>query len=553
MNATWSIVATVHENADVVRNFVAHHLILGADEIILYFDDPEDPVMEDVASLERVTTVSCDSFHWKNARPSTHQARQKHNSNHAYRVAKTDWITHIDADELITATGSIARILARSNPETHVLRLLPVEAFAHPRDSVTTVFRRALSNDRRGRRVGLEAYGEEYPLLNRGLLSHVAGKFFVRTNIEGMVLSIHAPWISGARAEGQFQEDMLLLHLHGNSEDEWLSKVHHRMKSGVYQAAFHDARKRAEKVDGRALNAHLQHLFDVGGEDGLRAFFRRVSTFNRSKRKLRRHGLLVKKRLWSAEKVAAVFGQTSHVSNLKPRDDTGELEGDIVLGNVAMRICLEENYSEIRLGQGAPDEEAEMATICDLVRDRSVDFYDIGANVGLYSLIVADAASPDSTIIAFEPNPRMADKFERNCALNPHLKVTLHRCALGEKEGEAQLSAPGNPGQATILPAAQGTGSFTVPLRPLKSFVTPAIKPRVSVFKVDIEGAEPLCLAPFFEEADRALWPDYILYEHAHTDVWPLPPEEVFPPEVYEIRQIFETNTLLQQKSPSAP
>lgn len=549
MTATWSIVATVRETPEVIRQFVAHHLIYGADAITLYFDDPEDPAIGEVSKLDRVQAIPCDATHWNDARPSAHQARQKHNANLAYQNASTDWIIHIDADELLTATRAISTALTKTDPTTNVLRLTPAEAFANPRPSDTTTFRQPLFANRRGRRIGLEAYGEEYPLLNQGLLSHVAGKFFVRTKIDGMSLSIHGPWLNGARQVGVDSEDMLLLHLHGGDEDDWLSKVRRRMESGVYQSAFHDDRKRAETLNGRALNAHLQHLFDTEGNDGLRGFFRRVSTFDRAKRKLRRPGLLVKKRLWHAEKIATVFDQPCHVRNVATRSDTAELEGDIILGRLTMRIGLEHNYTEIRLGQGKPDEAAEMEAIRQILMGRTVDFYDIGANVGLYSLIAADAAHPDSTVNAFEPNPRMANKLTRNAALNPGLTITLHQCALGESDSDVQLSAPGNPGQATILPDAQGAGSFTVPLRQLKDFVTPSDPSRLRVFKIDIEGAEPLCLAPFFRDAVPDRWPNYILFEHAHTDVWPLPPDQTFPPDAYETEQVFATNTLLKRKS----
>ncbi len=547
MTATWSIVATVCEDLKVIQTFVAHHLILGADAITLYFDDPNDPAFEQVAALGRVTAIKCDDAHWNGNRPAAHQARQKYNANHAYAAAKTDWIIHIDADELITSTVPVTKALAQHATETQTLRLIPAEALENRRDPDLGIFRMPLPANRRGNRIGHEAYGAEYPLLNQGLLSHVAGKFFVRTGIKEMSLSIHGPRLGDTRQDGTPQDDMVLLHLHGDNEDHWLSKVHTRMERGVYRAAFHDDRRRAAQLDGRGFNAHLQHIYDADGTDGLRAFFRRVSTFDRAKRKLRRPGLLIKQRLWRAEKIATVFGGPAQVQNLGVCPETGELEGDIMLGAVAMRIGLDNNYTEIRLGQGSPDEAAEMAAICEIVRDKAVDFYDIGANVGLYSLIVAHAALPESTITAFEPNPRMADKLIRNRDLNNGMKIDLIRAALGDKTGDIQLSAPANPGQATILQDAQNANSFTVAMRQLKDVVRP--KNRLSLFKIDIEGAEPLCLAPFFKDAAPDFWPDYILYEHAHTDVWPLPPEQVFPDGAYDVAHIFATNTLLKRKS----
>ena len=546
---TWGIVATVREAPDVIEKFVAHHLIIGANEITLYFDDPNDPALSRVAHLDRVTAIACDTEHWSFQRPAAHQRRQKHNANEAYRSARTDWIIHIDADELISSKQPVGEILSRQKPEVRVVRLGPAEAFVNPKDAGLSIFRLPLPTNKRGARIGAEAYGIEYPLLRQGFLSHVAGKHFTRSAVDGLVLSIHGPKLNGLRANGDSQDDMLLLHLHGGNETDWLAKVHRRMETGVYRAATNDARRGARQLDGRGLNAHLQNIFDTDGTDGLRAFFRRVSVFDRAKRKLRRLDLLIKKRLWLEEKVATVFCEDARLTDLGIHPETGELEGNLDLNGVAMRVGLEQNYTEVTLALGRPDEAEEMARIRELVRGKPVDFYDVGANVGLYSLIVAQSAASESSIVAFEPNQQMADKLIRNRDLNSGFQIELHRCALGDRSGEVALSLPDNPGQATILPNTRDASSLTVPLRMLVDFVRPRQQRRLSLLKIDIEGAEPLCMVPFFKAADPDCWPDYILYEHAHTDIWSVPVERVFPFDVYEVCEVFRNNTLLSRKN----
>lgn len=63
---------------------------------------------------------------------------------------------------------------------------------------------------------------------------------------------------------------------------------------------------------------------------------------------------------------------------------------------------------------------------------RAAVYYDIGANMGYYSLLFA-SQEPVRSVHAFEPNRRLIADFERNMELNPGLspKITLHQIALG--------------------------------------------------------------------------------------------------------------------------
>ena len=64
--------------------------------------------------------------------------------------------------------------------------------------------------------------------------------------------------------------------------------------------------------------------------------------------------------------------------------------------------------------------------------------FDIGANVGLYSLLAA-AANPASRIHAFEPTPEIGEAFRENIRLNSFRNIVVNALGVGNRSGEAFL------------------------------------------------------------------------------------------------------------------
>lgn len=89
---TWATVTTLREPPRRVMEFVAQHLYLGASEIWLYFDDPEDPAIPLVSKIPQVRAIPCTEAHRAAVAPrtTTHEARQKANANHAYTRSQAD-------------------------------------------------------------------------------------------------------------------------------------------------------------------------------------------------------------------------------------------------------------------------------------------------------------------------------------------------------------------------------------------------------------------------------------------------------------------------------
>lgn len=117
---------------------------------------------------------------------------------------------------------------------------------------------------------------------------------------------------------------------------------------------------------------------------------------------------------------------------------------------------------------------------------------DVGANAGYFSLLAADVGGPTSSVVAFEPNPRMGDLLRETVALNPGARVETVAAACGEHDGSATLSLSPevrNTGLSTLRPSLTGAEELTVPLVRLDGFCEQrGLEP--DLIKIDVEGAE---------------------------------------------------------------
>lgn len=129
----------------------------------------------------------------------------------------------------------------------------------------------------------------------------------------------------------------------------------------------------------------------------------------------------------------------------------------------------------------------------DLLRNGG-PFFDIGANVGLFSLIAAHS-HPRLRIIAFEPNPKNFDILRRNVAANRFEEIICESIALSDKNGMAELHLHESDMSASLEPGFQGEMNtrherVQVPITTLDSYVDSRNRTVPALMKVDVEGHE---------------------------------------------------------------
>jgi FkbM family methyltransferase len=118
-------------------------------------------------------------------------------------------------------------------------------------------------------------------------------------------------------------------------------------------------------------------------------------------------------------------------------------------------------------------------------------FVDVGANVGVYSLLASSI--PDVNIEAFEPSPAAFSRLTENVRLNRlEARVTMHRSAVGDVDGVAHLTQGRD--CWNHLTSASDSDAIDVPIVRLDATL-PSSTRRVSLMKIDVEGREAAVLA----------------------------------------------------------
>lgn len=126
--------------------------------------------------------------------------------------------------------------------------------------------------------------------------------------------------------------------------------------------------------------------------------------------------------------------------------------------------------------------------------------WDVGANIGFFTLISARLAGPEGRVVAFEPMPPNADALRANLAANQADNVEVVELALGDSEGTAELQVYDDPGWAKLDTSADTayksgrpvSSLIEVPLSTLDRQLDDYPPPRL--LKIDIEGGEVAAL-----------------------------------------------------------
>lgn len=265
------MVATVKASPRAILDFAAYHLDLGAHRIYLYLDAPS-PVRERLGAHPKLRVTDCDDRWWwrRGGRPNKHQVRQCVNATHAYaRRAEVDWLAHIDVDEFLAPDASVAAALAGLPPETLTARIRPMEALA----GSDTLYKAFIPPGPERRPTVARLYPNFGTFVTGGFLSHVAGKVFLRTGLDGIEFRIHNVFRGDVMNPGEVETGnaLALCHRHAGDWDAWIAAFRYRLAKGAYRAELPPAAR-----NGATLHALLDRIDRSEGETGLRAFFDEV-------------------------------------------------------------------------------------------------------------------------------------------------------------------------------------------------------------------------------------------------------------------------------------
>jgi FkbM family methyltransferase len=128
--------------------------------------------------------------------------------------------------------------------------------------------------------------------------------------------------------------------------------------------------------------------------------------------------------------------------------------------------------------------------------------YDIGANIGWFSLLAARRVGPEGAVVAFEPSLANADYVRRNAVTNGFGNLTTVAAAVSSSDGWARFADT-----SSLEGHLSDDGGQIVPVLSLDAWHQHAGVRPPGLIKIDIEGAE--------ENALRGM--EALLREHRPT------------------------------------
>lgn len=174
------------------------------------------------------------------------------------------------------------------------------------------------------------------------------------------------------------------------------------------------------------------------------------------------------------------------------RDNFAEIPawGDRITMAVDL-LDFEVAHHTLLLADGNGDE----ARLLQILLPPGGTFFDVGANYGFYALMASHIGGPESTVCAFEPQPRLAQAIRISKRANEFDQLRLFETALGDRDGTIEFFVPETgSGVGSVL---RGHASQTQPVRQttvsiatLDSVFREKGFERLDVMKIDVEGAE---------------------------------------------------------------
>ena len=267
---SYGTITTLKQSVQQTLEFVHYHLNIGADRVVLFFDDPRDPAIARVEGYDRVVAVRCDATHWYEALgyvPDTMSEKIRANMRvgcEMLRAADVEWGICLDADELLHNRNQrrLQGHLEGFARDVGVVKVWPVESVLtddmRERTFASTWFRRRpLSNS------GLSARAKSAALklatrgrrevTRDGFFGHVEGKAFVRLRHRLEDYRHHNPRPASAFARQEESVPIWLLHFDCPEFSEWKLRWERRVTGESRQVNIGDKRARQQEIIADAV------------------------------------------------------------------------------------------------------------------------------------------------------------------------------------------------------------------------------------------------------------------------------------------------------------
>ena len=123
----------------------------------------------------------------------------------------------------------------------------------------------------------------------------------------------------------------------------------------------------------------------------------------------------------------------------------------------------------------------------------STVFIDVGANIGIWSILAAEAMAESSTVFAFEPDQNNLKRLLDNVSINELRNVTVVPKAVG-KDGQIQFSMAEFGGVSSISLQGNRNSVLVDSVKLDTFFKSLKFASENVIIKIDVEGFEPTVL-----------------------------------------------------------
>ena len=136
------------------------------------------------------------------------------------------------------------------------------------------------------------------------------------------------------------------------------------------------------------------------------------------------------------------------------------------------------------------DYEPSTTAVISALLERGDVAIDVGANVGYFTLLLAQIVGQDGHVYSFEPIPELHDRTQRSIELNGLKNISLSTLAVSDRTArcEFHLGPKTHLGRSSFRQIPDSEEQIPVNTIQLDNFASG--KSRITLAKIDVEGAE---------------------------------------------------------------
>lgn len=164
------------------------------------------------------------------------------------------------------------------------------------------------------------------------------------------------------------------------------------------------------------------------------------------------------------------------------------------------RIALNQNDAIVSGSLALGCYERFLTDVLEALLRPGMTFFDIGANIGIYTALAASLVGPRGRVLAVEPGPLNVGVIEETIRLNGFENVSVFAGAASDEIGSATLYlCQDNPADHRVHDSGGKRESLAVPSTTIDALARDNGIMRADVIKIDTQGAEAKVFAGMAE------------------------------------------------------